>query len=179
MRRYFIVAGDKTTSDGMVLEGEERAKNHGKPLSYHGARVYCPACKSEGLIVGNGPSRPMRLHGKQVALDNDLCICKCNPPPRLIHSQTDAYMSFDGEALEKMEYAPDGRRTTPDSGETFSQHFRFLDDSGRSVSGILVHLTDVDGQTSPVTTDSNGRTPVKSGASEQQIGVSLRKAVSR
>jgi uncharacterized Zn-binding protein involved in type VI secretion len=114
VRRYFIVEGDKTTRDGTVLEGESRARNRGRPLAYHGARVYCPACKSEGYIVGDGPFRPVRLHGKQVAVENDLCICQCNPPPRLIRSQDNAFMSFDGEALARMGYAPDGRRLRAD-----------------------------------------------------------------
>lgn len=115
MRRYFIVVGDTTTRGGVVLEGEGRTTNHGKALSYHGARVYCPACKSEGHIVGEGPSRPMLLRGKQVALEDDLCMCNCSPPPRLIRSQTNAFMSFGGHELTRSGYAPDGRRLSEEA----------------------------------------------------------------
>ncbi|GJH08040.1 PAAR domain-containing protein [Caballeronia novacaledonica] len=118
MRRYFIVVGDSTTRGGIVLEGEERATNHDKPLSHHGARVYCHTCKAEGHIVGDGPSRPMLLHGKQVALENDLCICKCSPPPRLLRSQTNASMSFEGHELARMGYGPDGRRLPAEQSHT-------------------------------------------------------------
>lgn len=52
-------------------------------------------------------------------------------------------------------------------------HFRFVDEDGRPVEGILVHLTDVDGQTSLVVTDGSGRTPLKSGTANQRIGVAL------
>lgn len=48
MRRYFIVVGDKTTRGGVVTEGEATATNRGKALSYHGARIHCPACQSDG-----------------------------------------------------------------------------------------------------------------------------------
>lgn len=174
MRRYFIIVGDKTTSNGTVLEGEERVTIHGKAQACHGARIYCPTCKSEGRIAGAGPSRPHTLHGKQAALENDLCICKCDPPPRLLASQHYASMSFDSEELCRMGYAPDGSRLASGNAGEFDRHFRFVDEHGQPVSGIRVHLTDVDGQTSPVTTDSNGRTPVRSGTAQQRIGVSLR-----
>jgi len=163
MRRYFIIEGDKTTSGGTVLEGASCATISGKAQTCHGARVYCPACKSEGRIVGTGPTRPHTLNGKQAALENDLCICKCEPPPRLISSQRIAWMSFDGGE--------------DDNGVgAYDRHFRFVDEDGKPVSGIRVHLTDMDGKTSPVITDSDGRTPIKSGTVGQWIGVSLREA---
>ncbi|MGS1062446.1 PAAR domain-containing protein [Burkholderia glumae] len=69
MRRNMILKGDKTTSDGVVLDGVAAGFNNGTPLAYHGAPVYCPACKSEGHIVGVGPSWPMTFDDKQVALE--------------------------------------------------------------------------------------------------------------
>jgi uncharacterized Zn-binding protein involved in type VI secretion len=143
MRRYFIVIGDKTTNGGTVLEGEDRARNHGKPLSYHGARVYCPECKSEGRIVGDGPYRPMRLHGKQVALENDLCICKCSPPPRLIRSQTNASMSFDGDELARMGYAANGGRL-PEQQHSRARYIAFRLREVGSLEGLdcVAHFDD-------------------------------------
>nr|WP_080421678.1 PAAR domain-containing protein [Burkholderia ubonensis] len=141
MRRYFIVIGDKTTSDGVVLEGEERTKNHGKALSYHGARVYCPACKSEGHIVADGPSRPMLLHGKQVALEDDLCICNCSPPPRLIRSQTNAYMSFEGHELTSKGNTLDGRRPSDESRTRYIA-FRLKDIGTLEGLDCIAHFDD-------------------------------------
>lgn len=179
MRRYFIVVGDKTTSGGTVLESDQTVTIHGRAQSYHGARIYCPACKSEGRIAGVGPTRPHTMHGKQAALENDLCICKCEPPPRLIASQRNAWMSFESSEPASMGYGSDGRRQASTVRDSYDRHFRFVDEAGRPVSGIRVHLTDVDGQTSPVMTDSNGRTPIKSGSAEQRIGVSLRREAMR
>ena len=111
MKRYMILKGDKTTADGVVLEGDETTTNAGRPLAYQGAAIYCPACKSQGRIVRDGPHLPMSfLAGKQVALDNDLCVCKCDPPPRLIASRQDMSMSFESHVLAQMGYAPDGTR---------------------------------------------------------------------
>jgi len=34
------------------------------------------------------PRNPERLNGKEVALSDDVCICNCSPPPKLIAEQT-------------------------------------------------------------------------------------------
>ncbi|PLZ03863.1 PAAR domain-containing protein [Burkholderia sp. WAC0059] len=108
MKRYFILLGDRTTAGGVVIQGDESWRNHGKPLAYHGARISCPACKTVGYICNVPPYRPMTLKGKQIALENDICICKCNPPPRLIASQNNASMSFESRKLAAMGLRPDG-----------------------------------------------------------------------
>lgn len=176
MKRYFIVAGDMTTRGGIVTEGDSRSMNHGKAQSYHGARVRCPSCKSEGYIAGAGPTRPHTIHGKQAALEGDLCICKCRPFPLLIASMHNAWMSFGDGELAAMGYASDGSRLSESRSGGFDRLFRFIDEYGTPVAGIRVHLTDVDGQTSSVVTDSDGRTLVKSGKANQRIGVALREA---
>jgi hypothetical protein len=43
-----------------------------------------------------------------MALDGDICICKCEPPPRLIASRYDMYESFEAHELEREGLAPDG-----------------------------------------------------------------------
>ncbi|PAK13859.1 PAAR domain-containing protein [Burkholderia ubonensis] len=156
MRRFFIVLGDKTTSGGTVLEGESRALNHGTPLSYHGARVYCPACNSEGHIVGDGPSWPMLLHGKQVALEDDLCICKCNPPPRLLRSQTNASMLFEGHELTRMSAGAGAVGTQPFAGSR-ARYIAFkLPDTDEFVGFECIAHFD-DGSTVKGTFDSQNR----------------------
>ncbi|MEX3705336.1 PAAR domain-containing protein [Paraburkholderia sp. BR14263] len=168
--------GDKTTAGGVVIQGEESCRNDGKALAYHGAQIYCHACKTTGYICNVPPYRPMLLMGKQVAMENDICICKCDPPPRLIASQNNASMSFDSSEAAAMLYGAsergsDQRGATEDTG--FDRHFRFVDESGHSVSGIRVHLIDTSGQSRAITTDSSGQTPKISGSEGQQIGVRL------
>lgn len=177
MRRNLIVAGDKTTAGGIVQEGISAGFNDGAPLAYHGARVSCPACKSEGHIAAWGPSWSMTFDGRQVALENDLCICQCNPPPRLVASHDDMCQTFESHELASLGYAADGSSLAQAASKSaaFDRHFRFVDENGTPVTGIRVHVTDVSGSTSSVTTDCDGRTPIISGDEGQEIGVKLAK----
>jgi uncharacterized Zn-binding protein involved in type VI secretion len=48
----------------------------------------CHTCNFEGIIVTDGSPHNVNVMGKQVALENDLCQCKCQPLPKLVASQT-------------------------------------------------------------------------------------------
>jgi uncharacterized Zn-binding protein involved in type VI secretion len=163
VRRFFIVLGDKTTAGGVVIQGEESCRNHGKALAYHGAQIYCHACKTTGYICNVPPYRPMILMGKQVALENDICICKCDPPPRLIASQNNASMSFDSGELAKMGCLPDGRRM-PESdsatvGSAFDDRYQLLDaNTGEPLAGVEYAIARANGQIEHGTTDADGHT---------------------
>ena len=109
MRRALIKLGDKTTAGGTVVDGEPASKHHGTPLSYHGASIYCPACKQTGRACNVPPMRPMGFMGKQALLENDICLCGCQPPPRLIASQSTMHVSFDHEELARMGFGPAGQ----------------------------------------------------------------------
>lgn len=66
MHRYIILKDDRTTENGIVLEGDESCTNHGRALAFEGALIDCPACKSEGRIVNVPPYRPFTLmNGRQ------------------------------------------------------------------------------------------------------------------
>jgi uncharacterized Zn-binding protein involved in type VI secretion len=93
MSRKFILKGDKTTSNGTVIDGVDGSTFDGRPVSYLGASVSCPACGATGVIVSDGSPRTMTLMGKQVALENDLCQCKCTPLPKLVASQSTGTIS--------------------------------------------------------------------------------------
>ena len=87
-KRYHIRSGAKTTAGGTVRASITWYKLDGVPLACEGDRVDCPACGTEGLIQCVRPRLPDHLNGKQFALSEDLCICNCNPPPKLIADQT-------------------------------------------------------------------------------------------
>jgi hypothetical protein len=115
-------------------------------------------------------------NGKQVALEGDYCVCKCDPSPVLIASRDNMYMTMSSDELSHMGYASDGTSLEMKSAalrEVFDRCFRFVDENGQPVSGIRVHLTGVDARITLVHTDSNGRTPVLSGEDGQRIGVRL------
>lgn len=107
MKRRILVKGDKTTAGGVILEGVA-AFNEDEALAFHGAKIWCPACKSEGTLCNDGPRWPTSFDDKEVGVENDLCICKCNPPPRLIASQDGMFMVFEQHELSSMGYHPDG-----------------------------------------------------------------------
>ncbi|WP_347557023.1 PAAR domain-containing protein [Robbsia sp. KACC 23696] len=87
MGRKFIRKNDKTDCNGIVLDGVGESSFTGQPLSYIGAPVSCPACHSQGVIISDGGQHTVTMMGKQVALENDLCQCKCTPLPKLVASQ--------------------------------------------------------------------------------------------
>lgn len=86
--RACIFQHDRTTANGLVLDGLDDMNLDDRKLSYLGARVQCPACNSTGHIEADA-ARPQDhdLSGKQHALEGDYCRCRCNPPPRLIASR--------------------------------------------------------------------------------------------
>lgn len=87
MRRYNITTGSTTTAGGKVTSGCERTSFNGEMISREGDRVACPTCGTEGFIALIGPHLHEEWNGKQAALEGDLCICKCDPPPELIANQ--------------------------------------------------------------------------------------------
>ena len=101
MIRYFIRYGDKTTSNGTVIEGLPMVKHYNKELSYIGALVACPSCKSTGQIIKNGPRLRETYYEKEPALSGDLCACKCHPYPSLIASQMDWRQEINGNAISR------------------------------------------------------------------------------
>lgn len=91
MKRYYIVEGDKTTVNGIVQKHSGSGSTtswHGKVVSNIGDKVVCPACKSVGVIQAVGSRLPFGNKGYTPAMNDDICVCKCSPPPKLIHSQT-------------------------------------------------------------------------------------------
>lgn len=88
MSRKFILKDDTTDRNGVVLDGIKGSSFDGRPLAYLGAPVMCHTCNFEGIIISDGSPHTINVMGKQVALENDLCQCKCQPLPKLVASQT-------------------------------------------------------------------------------------------
>ncbi|OPB30617.1 S-type pyocin domain-containing protein [Pseudomonas fluorescens] len=103
MKRYNITTGSTTTVGGKVTSGCEGTSFNGEMISREGDRVACPACGTEGFIELTGPHLHEEWNGKQAALEGDLCICKCDPPPELIANQSS----------KSQEFGPQPQRVTP------------------------------------------------------------------
>ncbi|MGA4289072.1 PAAR domain-containing protein (plasmid) [Ralstonia solanacearum] len=90
MKRYVILSGDKTTVGGTVQATVTTLQLNSVHVAHEDDAVACPACHSTGKIqCSGGPRLPMNgPDGRRIALHDDLCICECQPPPRLVASQT-------------------------------------------------------------------------------------------
>jgi len=87
IERYYITLGAGTTAGGKVISSSHLDTIDGAGVALEGDRVACPACNTEGVIALDGPRLSERFDGRQVALGDDLCLCGCSPPPRLVASQ--------------------------------------------------------------------------------------------
>jgi hypothetical protein len=114
----------------------------GIELTFVGAGVSCPACNSVGAIVAHGPRLPDSWMSKQLALENDLCGCKCYPPPLMHASQSGMFESFEANELAAMGFRADGTRT---SDKSLSQHWiRFQSNEPGRFEGVgcVAHFAD-------------------------------------
>ena len=88
MKRYLILNGDKTTANGTVQATSTTVQLNGQDVAHEGDSVACPSCNTTGRVQCDGPQQIMTApDGRRAALSDDLCICGCHPPPKLIASQ--------------------------------------------------------------------------------------------
>ncbi|WP_448123836.1 PAAR domain-containing protein [Pseudomonas veronii] len=97
MRRYLITRGAKTTAGGTVVGGLTGFCITQVDIALEGHEVLCPMCKTTGVIVCVGPRLEQWARGRRVALSDDLCRCKCDPPPRLLADQFERFQTLIAE----------------------------------------------------------------------------------
>ena len=127
MRRYTITLGAPTTTGGKVISASSDGKIDGLPIALEGDLVTCPQCKTAGKIQCVGPRIPEILNGKNVALENDLCICRCATPPRLMPNQTlrSQVIKDTGRALSNPAHVGAARGAPT---QVFTDRFVLVDD---------------------------------------------------
>jgi uncharacterized Zn-binding protein involved in type VI secretion len=161
-KRYYIHVGDETDAGGKVTTGLITDSWNGIPNSFEGDQIFCPACNSVGhiLCVGTRISNT-GAHGKQRALDGDLCICNCNPPPRLIASQNT--FSTEGETGPiplPTTNSWNGAPITNSQSHTYNERFVIRDAEGLPIPNLYFGIKRVDGSIEYGTTDENGHTEI-------------------
>lgn len=177
MRRPILRLGDKTTSGGSVLEGIDKCTHRGIPKTFIGAKIWCPACNSVGVIGGRGPHRSATMMGKQQALDGDICICKCDPPPICLASQDSAFHAFDSHELAGTEFTTHSTPSASSVCNAYDEQFALKDATGKRLSdtyytvrlpsgGLMHGITDSQGRTCRYPTDSAERVAVYLGHRE-------------
>ncbi|WP_175948056.1 PAAR domain-containing protein [Burkholderia pyrrocinia] len=102
MMRRFLCIGDQPETGGSIDPDSNRTTMnfYGHAAAMIGARAYCNACKSTGVIAkAGGPSRFGNCGG-EIALDGDILLCKCPTPPRMIASMQSTATHGDGGGYE-------------------------------------------------------------------------------
>ena len=122
---------------------------NGVPLAVAGDLIDCPACGSEGVIECVQPRTPDRYNGKELALSDDLCICKCNPPPKLIADQNVKYQTLVIASLTSAEEMIPIRFTDDAAGRLPVEH-RFDEQTqlvAPAIEGVPYFVETDDGRT--------------------------------
>ena len=170
MRRYHVKQGDKTTAGGVVLEGIANTFHHDTLLSFVGAKIYCHGCKSQGVLAPEGPRFPDDFMGHKPALNNDICICRCDPPPRLLASQGTMYEEYGPAELAAMGFSDDGKPLQKIVSSTNCAQRILVKDS---VTGEPLtqqpYLLDIDGVRQMGRTDANGYALIKTNGAKPFI----------
>ena len=169
MRRYTITLGAPTSSGGRVVSASSEGKIDGVAIALEGDLVSCPVCKTAGKIQCVGPRIPESWNGKNVALENDLCICRCALAPKLIPSQMlrSQVIKDTGRALSNP--ASDAPVRGP-TGQTYTEHFKLVDDHD---GGALVNreyaVVRASGKLEFGTTDECGHTHLLSTTAQAEL----------
>jgi uncharacterized Zn-binding protein involved in type VI secretion len=161
MRRYHITRGASTTAGGKVVSASSHGHIDGKTIALEGDSIYCPACKSTGLIACAGPRIPELWNGRHVALEGDLCVCKCSRPPLLVPSQSLRYQDVESNDVDVSGLpSGSGQRPNPPSPDIgFDMHFVIKGKkTGKPLANVGYKITLEDGTTVIGRTDENGLT---------------------
>ncbi len=119
--RKQIVVGDPPATGGAVLPYNAPSNRlHGHRVALIGGQVKCEACGKVGVIAkAGGPRRCGAGNGNQIALEGDLCVCACHPPPPIL-SVLNHTSSYDDLG--------DGN-PAPILDRKYNRHFQIVDEA--------------------------------------------------
>jgi len=106
MKRYHITLGARTNVGGHVISASSPCSVDGAAMAVEGDRLYCPACQSEGVIRCVGPRLVNQWEGVDLALEHDLCVCRCVVHPTLLTGQSLSFQDVEGEILPTAQLTP-------------------------------------------------------------------------
>jgi len=166
VKRYHIRVGATTTAGGVVKASSSFSSLNGARLALEGDPVDCPACGAQGVIKCVMPRLADRFGTKEYALSDDLCICGCNPPPKLIADQSFKYQSIlyadeNAAANATVGHTGNAAEVVPPHAESTKQAdlrpLRFvIRETGKPHANRPYQLGLVDGTVVQGTTDADG-----------------------
>lgn len=86
-KRCYITLGAGTDAGGKVVTASSSVSLDGVPRALEGDLVDCPHCQARGRIACDGLRLAASENGRRPALEDDLCLCHCDPTPRLVANQ--------------------------------------------------------------------------------------------
>lgn len=168
MKRHTITLGASTSAGGKVISASSHGRINGVTIALEGDVIICPACKSQGKIKCIGPRIPETWNGKQVALENDLCICGCPTPPKLIPNQSLKYQVI-GDSESSSPTVSRADNVTAEKSATFDDKYILIDEStGKPLPNIEYALRRSTGKIEFGTTDTSGHTHLLSASTESE-----------
>jgi uncharacterized Zn-binding protein involved in type VI secretion len=155
MKRHTITLGASTSVGGKVITASSNGSINGVTIALETDVIFCPVCKSQGKIMCIGPRIPETWNGKNVALENDLCLCGCANPPRLLPNQSVRYQNLSDAAAGSTQAA--GIAASKD--RMFDDRYVLIDeDTGEPLANAEYALKGPSGKIEFGTTDANGHT---------------------
>jgi hypothetical protein len=122
----------------------------------------------------NGPRLSESDNGKQVALSDDLCICKCPAPPRLIASQDFVRQTIDSEWHAEESATVAGSADKLNAGQYDTDHARdipllLLDPDTNEPFGHRPYRLELTDKVIEGTTDQHGATRPLTAAEREAV----------
>ncbi len=159
MKRYTITLGAMTTVGGKVISASGNGGINGVPIALEGDSISCPACNSQGKIQCVEPRIPETCNGRKVALENDLCMCGCPTPPRLVANQSlkCQNISVESGASTPTHSRQDGTKNA-NGASTFDDKFILVDELNYPMTHTEYAIKRENGRLEFGTTDEHGCT---------------------
>ncbi|MBN3830782.1 PAAR domain-containing protein [Burkholderia sp. Ac-20344] len=90
-RKMLALKGNRTTTGGYVLDGNDSDLEDGVPYAYHMARASCGNCGQGGSVLGTAHTWGIgNTHG---VLDGDIVLCACPRGTNRVIARSTLYYS--------------------------------------------------------------------------------------
>ena len=169
VKRHWICDGDVTEVGGTAEATHPFVNVRGKHLLFEKDPIHCPACHSTGYVKITEPWRGIQAgNNLRNALEYDLCICKCNPPPKLVAGWT---KNCDASSFSISEIAKNpslaatlhaqgilATGTFEDLLPQYDQTIVLKSESGEVLAGVLYKITMPNGEIIEGRTNPDGMT---------------------
>ncbi|MCG5075144.1 hypothetical protein [Paraburkholderia tagetis] len=154
-----------------TIQGEDGKRRR---LAFIGDKAYCSRCDSVGLIAyGAGLNERRRLNdlangGRRQAVGDDIVLCKCAEPPRIIAVYGRTWKIHDRGEDKAIPAAE-----APGRSHAYDQRFTVTDATGNALANTWYTVRMPSGDFLHGVTDSSGRTARYETDGTQQLALYL------